>query len=156
MKNQTKDKKKRQKKSSILNQPYPSLIDKKRYNWIIVISISLYVSLFLILFQPFALNRTTMPNKILFLAGYGGVTFIVLVVLLIFAPKILKTFFSFERWTVGKHILWLIMILFGIGIGNFLYSVFYIDQFMKTNLLNYNEEDFNKIKLHFSIKFGYF
>jgi len=119
-----------QNKSSILRQPYPSLIDKKRYNWIIVISISLFVLLFLILFQPFGLSRTAMPNKILFLAGYGGVTFIALVILLILAPRIFTNFFSFESWTVGKHILWLIIILFGIGIGNFLYSLYYIDQFI--------------------------
>jgi hypothetical protein len=30
------------------------------------------------------------------------------------------------------------------------------DQFINTGLLNYNEKDFNKIKLNFSIKFGYY
>jgi hypothetical protein len=130
MNKQTKNSKNRDSNSSILRQPYPSLLDQKKYNWLIVVSISLFVSLFLLLFQPFGLSRATMPNKILFLAGYGGITFVSLVILLILAPKIFTSFFSFERWTVGKHILWLVIILFGIGIGNFLYSVFYIDHFI--------------------------
>ena len=61
-----------------LKQPFP-LINEASYNWKIIIAISLFISFFLLIFQPFGLREITIPHKELFIAGYGGVTFLTVV-----------------------------------------------------------------------------
>lgn len=55
-----------------LKQPFPKLTSR----WKLIITISLFVAIFLIIFQPFGISL--IQNKILILSGYGLVTFLVL------------------------------------------------------------------------------
>lgn len=57
-----------------LKQPFPKLESK----WRIIISISLFVAFFLMIFQPFGINYIDSNIKFLILSGYGLVTFVAL------------------------------------------------------------------------------
>lgn len=103
---------------TILQQPYPLAENK----WKIIVSVSLFITFFMLFFQPFGLQRFDSQVKSLILAGYGLITFCILILNLIAIEKIFKKTFSEEKWTTGKQIIWLMWILFSIGLGNFFYS----------------------------------
>lgn len=102
----------------ILNQPYPLFNDR----WKLIISISLFVTLFMLVFQPFGLANFTGPNKTIIISGYGFITFLILIFNLIVLPSYFKKWFISRSWTVIKQITWLVWIIFTIGLGNYLYS----------------------------------
>ncbi len=76
----------------------------------------------MLLFQPFGLQRFESQIKLLILTGYGFITFFILIINLVVVEKIFKKTFSEKNWTTGKQIIWLLWILFSIGLGNFFYS----------------------------------
>jgi len=102
-----------------LNQPYPVRANK----WKLIFIISLFIAMFMVIFQPFGLQFVQKENKSLILAGYGLVTFIMLVINLIVFPKLFPRFLDEDKWTVKKQILWLLWVVFTIGIGNYYYSI---------------------------------
>lgn len=112
-----------------LKQPFP----KAESKWRITILISLFIALFLIIFQPFGINLFESKQKILILAGYGFITFIALVINLIVIENFFRSFFAEKNWTLWKEFVWLIWIIFTIGLGNALYT-FYVFDNMKFNL----------------------
>jgi hypothetical protein len=101
-----------------LNQPYPLLGNK----WKIIISISLFIPLFIMIFQPFGLTEYHGTDKIFIIAGYGLVTFGVLIINLFLVASLMKNWYNEKSWTVLRQLTWLIWIVFSIGLGNFLYS----------------------------------
>ena len=101
-----------------LQQPYPLFENR----WRIIISISLFIALFMLVFQPFGISNYTGEYKHLFETGYGVVTFIVLIIDLFVFPLFLEEWFITRKWTVLKQIIWQLWILFSIGLGNFIYS----------------------------------
>lgn len=103
----------------ILKRPYPVGIKK----WPMIIAISIFIGLFLMIFQPFGLQFIEMENKRLFLLGYGLVTFTCLLLNLILLPLIFTDYFSEDNWTVQRHIIWLMVDIVLIAAGNYLYSV---------------------------------
>jgi len=104
-----------------LNQPYP-IQELKPNQWLTAILFSVFIVVFLILFQPFGLNGFHNNYKILFLSGYGGVTFVALVFNFFGIKSIFPKIFLVEKWTALKEIIWVLWIFFTIGLGNFLYS----------------------------------
>lgn len=104
--------------STYINQPFP----KAEGKWRIIFLISLFVSLFLIVFQPFGINMFQGANKYLILSGYGMVTFFTLVVNLIIIENVFYRFFDERRWVIWKEFVWLLWIIFSIGLGNALYT----------------------------------
>jgi len=105
-----------------LIQPFP--LTEKR--WIPVTVISLFISFFMILYQPFGLREVVIPHKILFLAGYGLITFLVLLLDMIGLPLIIPGLLDESSWTIGKEILWILWIILTISIGNYFYSCFFL------------------------------
>lgn len=105
-----------------IRQPYPLFENR----WRIILSISLFVSLFILIFQPFGISNYTGEFKPLFEAGYGIVTFIVLIIDLFLFPLFLDEWFDSQKWTVFKQMIWQVWILFSIGLGNFLYSSLFL------------------------------
>lgn len=108
-----------------LKQPFPKLKSK----WRLIILISLFVALFLIIFQPFGIHFMDNKNKIIILSGYGLVTFISLVINLILIENIFPKVFSEKNWTIWKEFAWLIWIIFSIGLGNAFYTNYLINYF---------------------------
>jgi hypothetical protein len=101
-----------------LNQKYPSEGNK----WKIILPVSVFISFFLLIFQPFGLNGLEMDYKPLVLSGYGLVTFIILILNMVILPLLFPVAFSDEKWIVLKEMLFLMWILFTVGLANFLYS----------------------------------
>ena len=120
-----------------LKQPFP-LSDSK---WSFIIPISLFILLFLNIFQPFGLSYIE-KNKILILSGYSLITFLTLIFDLIILEKLFPSIFKESKWTVGKEFIWLLWIIFSIGLGNALYT-FYVFNFFE-------------FSFHFFIRFEFF
>lgn len=105
-----------------LNQPYPLHFNK----WESALAISIFIGLFMLVFQPFGLSYYQGSNKTLLCLGYGGVTFIVLILNSFLFQFLFRKSFLSNRWTVLMQILSLCWIIFSIGLGNFIYtSVFF-------------------------------
>lgn len=103
-----------------LREPYPVNVKK----WPMIISISCFIGLFLMMFQPFGLQFVEVENKSLVLFGYGVITFIILTLNILVLPLIFPKYFDEKNWTVGKQILWLNIDVLMIAVGNYFYSVF--------------------------------
>jgi LytTr DNA-binding domain-containing protein len=119
--------------SEYLNQAFPLPANK----WKVIIPISAFIGVFMVLFQPFGLINYHDTYKTLIFLGYGLVTFLVLVFNLFIIQTVFKKYFELKNWTVGKQILWLMWIIFTIGIANYLYSsaIFSIFEGFKAFLL---------------------
>ncbi len=102
-----------------LNKPYPQAQNK----WKSAISISLFISLFLYVFQPFGLQLLQHKHKSLVLLGYGLVTLMVLSFNMFMIPLIKPSVFEEEKWTIKKQIVWLVWIIFSISLLNYFYSI---------------------------------
>jgi len=105
-----------------LHQPYP-LYEKR---WNIIVAISLFISFFMLFFQPFGLSAFESTYRLYFEIGYGIVTFFVLLIDLFAFPFLFKRMFKSKHWTVLKQIIWQVWILVSIGVVNFLYSSFFL------------------------------
>ncbi|MBI9053716.1 MAG: LytTR family transcriptional regulator [Bacteroidales bacterium] len=108
-----------------INQPFP----KAESKWKTIISISVFVTLFLIVFQPFGINLFKSDHKLLILSGYGLVTFFTLIFDLILIENIFSRSFNDQNWKIWKEFTWLIWVIFSIGIGNALFSFYIFDNF---------------------------
>ena len=101
-----------------LHQPYP-LFESR---WKPIISISLFISLFMLVFEPFGLSGFAGGFKLYLEAGYGVVTLLVLIIDLFVFPFFLNDWFELRKWSVLNQIVLQIWILFSIGLANFVYS----------------------------------
>jgi len=101
-----------------LKQAFPKAENK----WKVIISISIFIPLFLIVFQPFNIGLIKGNAKILFLSGYGIVTLFALIIDLILIEKLFPKFFDERNWTIWKEFIWLLWVIFSIGLGNAFYT----------------------------------
>lgn len=101
-----------------LNQPYPTHSDK----WKTAMTISLFVGLFMLIFQPFGLSNYHGSHKALLCMGYGLVTLVAVMLNTAIVQPLFKSWFASHKWTVLKQIVWLGWIIFSIGLGNFIYT----------------------------------
>jgi len=94
----------------------------------------MFVSVFLLVFQPFGLSGNEPGLRDLLIAGYGLASFLAIAFSLILVPRILGKVFREEHWTVGREILWVLWIVFAVGLANFLFAslVNAIHPFFKT------------------------
>jgi hypothetical protein len=106
---------------NIFKKPYPILLNR----WKLTIYVSIFISFFLSVFQPFGLQFVEINNKTIILIGYGMVTLLILLFDLFLIPLLLKKSFRNENWTVWKQIIWLTFIVFTISIGNYSYSIIF-------------------------------
>lgn len=104
----------------LLSQPYPTE-EPVRRRLIKAALISLFIGLFLLVFQPFGLHDWQTPAKMEKMLGFGLVTFGVMVVDSFLLPWLFPRYFSDSRWTVGKEIIRTLLLLFVIAIGNRIY-----------------------------------
>jgi len=109
--------------NALLNQPYP-LVEE---HWKIIIFSSLFISVFIVIFQPFDLAYLEGTQAFFILAGYGGVTFLALLLDLFLLPNLFPKWFSERFWTVKKQIYYFTWILFTIAVGNYLYTLNFTD-----------------------------
>jgi DNA-binding LytR/AlgR family response regulator len=67
-------------------------------------AIGLFVSVFLLVFQPFGSGRYVLEGRAWVIWGYGAVTFLVLAVNRLVVPAVLPGLFNEARWTVVKDL----------------------------------------------------
>ncbi len=82
----------------------------------------LFISMFLIYFEPFGINKLDSPNKIQILAGYGMITSTTMLFLYFIVPKIFENYFKEENWTVGREIFFFMLNVILIALFNVIYS----------------------------------
>ncbi len=103
-----------------LRRPYLLEISSAR-RWQTCLLYSGFVFLFLFVFRPFGLSE--LPNGILTASlGYGFTTFAVMALLNLALPPLFSTYFSEERWTVGRELTWTALNIALIGLANLVYS----------------------------------
>jgi len=104
-----------------LNQPYP-LYGRSLKT---ILAIGLFISFFLVSFEPFGLSSFHNKYRLYFEIGYGAVTCLTLLIHHFALPLIFRKEYDASKWTVLKQIIWQIWVLFSIGFANFLYSSFF-------------------------------
>lgn len=113
---------------AFLKQPYPMVEE----NWKIIISSSLFISAFIVIFRPFELAYLDGVQSFFILAGYGGVTFLALIFNLFLLPVLFPAWFEERSWTVQKQIYYFMWIIFTIAVGNYFYTLLF------TGLINFS------------------
>lgn len=87
-----------------LNNPYP-FIDELAFHLRLILWISLGMFLFVLFFQPVDIAGFDFNNKLMVIAGYGGITFIILSLNQIVFPSIFPGIFLKGKWSVYKEII---------------------------------------------------
>ena len=106
--------------TNLLSAPYP-YISSPFEHWRKAFFMSTFVFIFLLGFKPFGLDDYH-GGIVELTLGYGLTCFISMSFLNIAFPAVFNNYFSEEKWTVGKQIMWSIVNVAVIGLANLLYS----------------------------------
>jgi len=90
-----------------------------------ILVFGLFIFLFLYLFKPFGMSQLKPLQQLFVSIGFGLITsFILIIYKFIFDPVVIN-----EKWTLGKNILWDLLIASSIGAANYLYicRIFQLD-----------------------------
>ncbi len=90
---------------SFLNKPYP-LYEMGWKRILVILSSGLFVSLFLIIFQPFGTDTFDHPYKNAILMGYSLAIIFSFLGFEFISRAIFPSYFKDEAWTVGKQIMY--------------------------------------------------
>ncbi|MFP4023103.1 MAG: LytTR family transcriptional regulator DNA-binding domain-containing protein [Thiohalospira sp.] len=82
---------------------------KEELGRIFVISIGVF--LFVLFFQPFPLETLDYNNRLLYVAGFGGITFLISVIILVALPLLLPKWFKTSEWESGPPFVLNILLL---------------------------------------------
>jgi hypothetical protein len=105
--------------SNPFRQPYKETGSKKSKLYTILF-FGLFIFLFLYLFKPFGVGTIRPVVSQLFITlGFGVITsFVLLIFKFLIEPLVIS-----EKWTLGKDIIWDVIIASGIGTANYFYIV---------------------------------
>lgn len=81
-----------------------------------------FITAFLLLFQPFELDRFDTARLIVIALLYGAVTFACIIICNIIFPRLFPAMFKEAEWTTGKQILFIMLTVLLVGIVNYLVS----------------------------------
>jgi hypothetical protein len=99
--------------------PFPAATLKRFF---VNLGISIFVALFLMLFQPFGINESQSPFKFLLLAGYGLTCFIAINIFSFILVPLIRSKKNEESWNVLKEILLTLATILFISLANYFYS----------------------------------
>lgn len=116
----------------ILEKPFPIEENKLEYYKILIV-LTLFITLFLYIFQPFGIS-TLEANKFLICLGFGFMTFLGAVIYEIIVDKILHLKRKHEQWTFGKWILYNLGVMLIISLANFLFARLVLFGYIEWNL----------------------
>ncbi|MGB0166657.1 MAG: LytR/AlgR family response regulator transcription factor [Luteibaculum sp.] len=102
-----------------LSEPFPESSSTKE-NTLQLLWISLFVTAFLFVLQPFGISGSD-PNTLWVCLGFGAVTFVCSLSFHLFSKYILRIRSDLPTWTLGKWILSCILLLLWIALGNFMF-----------------------------------
>lgn len=89
--------------------------------WKVIAIPSVTVFFVLTLFQPFGLGSLG-SDKWFRIIGFVLVTAISTAIVSLLFPLIFKKYYSIEKWTIGKYLFNTALIIFFIGVGNFIFD----------------------------------
>jgi hypothetical protein len=102
--------------SDFFKRPYGET-ETNRKKLISILVFGLFIFLFLYLFKPFGMSQLIPLQQLFISIGFGLITsFVLLVFKFLIEPLIVR-----EKWTLGKNILWDILIASSIGAANYIY-----------------------------------
>jgi hypothetical protein len=110
--------------SNPFRQPYRETGTKKSKLYTILL-FGLFIFLFLYLFKPFGVASLKPMSQLIMTMGFGVITaFVLLVFKFLIEPVVIR-----ENWTLGKNIIWDIIIASSIGAANyfFIFTIFKLD-----------------------------
>jgi hypothetical protein len=110
---------------TFLQQPYPGA--SMRSKIFTPLGFGVFICLFLLVFQPFGLSELPFGQLAWGVAGYGLVTALVIFLEMWTGPLLFPAFFAESNWTVGRHIFTILADVFFIGLGNQLFSAWYLN-----------------------------
>jgi len=99
---------------SFLQQPYP--FPDRPFKVAVVVGLGIGLLMFLL--KPFGLSNISVKHDHLFSAGYGLVSFLVL----LFNGLVVLRLFSDLHWTIFRQICWSCWSLFCLGVANYVYT----------------------------------
>jgi len=115
--------------NDLFSKPFP-LYDSNSRKLKSAIFTALFVFAFLFVFRPFNLYRFENLLALKITLGYGLVTFSLVFLNAKLIPSIFPKQFNENKWTVGKEILFIMWIIFTIGLANAIYSTYiFTDEF---------------------------
>ena len=104
-----------------LNKSYP-FNDDPKHNLKLSLGLSLGMFLFILFFQPIDLETTDFNNKLLIIAGFGGITFFSMVSALIIAPSVLPGLFLSGKWNFKRDLVLNTCIWAAISVASIFYA----------------------------------
>ncbi len=119
---------------SFLSRPYP-ISDSFRGKLKTALFSGFFIFAFLFIFRPFQLHRFENLLTLKITAGYGAVTFGMVLLNTLLIPLALPGVFNESKWTVGREIVFLLWIIFTIGLGNAAYSLAIFNDFFSLEYL---------------------
>jgi len=117
------------------NKPFP-FVESKRDRILVSFLFSLFIFVFILIFQPFGIFNIQ-NFKILYILGYFGITFSVLLLSFFVAPLLFKTFFNFDNWTIGKNVIFIALQFLVITVLNWIYNITIGDGIAQQHTLHY-------------------
>jgi hypothetical protein len=101
--------------------------------FIYLAAFGLFIFMFLFIFKPFGFNQFETVRQFFISLGFGLVTFFILIVFrYLIEPVVIG-----ESWTIGKNILWNILVASSIGAANYFYmSLIFKMDFRLLDLIN--------------------
>ena len=120
-----------------LQEPFP-LHRNNRADISFALGTGVFIGWFLVTFQPNGTDDWQHPNKYPFLWGYGAVITSILLIMRLLVPPLIPGVFQESRWTVAKHILYL-LISFTLALAAcyLYYSWFFAEALRWKNLLGF-------------------
>ena len=103
-----------------LNKPFP-FIEKKSHRLLASVLFSGFIYIFLLIFQPFGISNIQYYKPI-YVAGFFGITLVVMMVSFIVAPAIMTNLFDFDKWTIKKNLIFITIQFLIISILNWIYN----------------------------------
>jgi hypothetical protein len=101
---------------SLLKKPYGET-DTNRNKIYSLLTFGLFIFLFLYFFKPFGMSQLKSLQQLFISLGFGLITTFILVVFkFLIEPVVIS-----EKWTLGKNILWDVLIASSIGAANYVY-----------------------------------
>lgn len=106
--------------------------------------IAVGVFLFILFFQPFPLDMLTYNNRLLYVTGFGGITFLFTFLILVITPLLFPKYFKVTTWESGPPLILIILLLiftitsnaFYIGyVGNTVLSLYILFKIFLVSLL---------------------
>jgi len=103
-----------------LKKPYPLITDLKS-KVLISFAFGLFIYLFLIIFQPFGIDKI-IANKGFYILGFGLITTLVMLFCFFVLPLLFHKIFDADKWVISKEILFILVVITLISLLNYFYN----------------------------------